>query len=109
MLQANDGPVDGLILPKEISCCSEEEALTIQHKLDVVISELRQIKDILCRHKVPRQSSLVDLMCLLRCLPTVLVPCAPHHGGRVCFRGRSFGTYDIHFLYTGKHNISGMY
>lgn len=51
--QANDAAVDGLYLPEHISsCCDEEEALMVQRKLDIVIAELTEIKDILCKHKV---------------------------------------------------------
>ena len=52
-LQASDAPVQGLYLPQVISCCDEEESLTIQRKLDIVIAELKSIRDILCKHKVP--------------------------------------------------------
>ena len=56
--QASDAAVEGLYLPQHIgSCCDEEETLIIQRKLDIVIAELTEIRDILCKHKVHSHTS----------------------------------------------------
>ena len=47
----------GQYLPAGLTCCDKEEAMLVQSKLDLIIAELKQIKEILCRHKVRRQAS----------------------------------------------------
>lgn len=47
----------GQYLPTELACCDTEESMLVQSKLDLIIAELKQIKYILCRHKVRCQVS----------------------------------------------------